>query len=214
MNNESDIPIVALRQSFQLFEQFAETAVGWDVGFRQLDHSASPFYLEQFSSPRLLYTRGRFGCSFHQLGGPTVGFRTFALQSEHCTDFRWCGEAINAHDLIVFPVGGEFESVSQSGFDIFTVSIADELLELTAQTQFQRPLSTYLGPGRQVCHRPGGVIVALRNEIQQLAVTMPNEAVAVAELEATLAYLVLACLDSGKTAAPKRTDGQRNRVCN
>jgi hypothetical protein len=36
MENKSAIPSGAFQQSFQLFEQFAEAAVGWNIGFRQL----------------------------------------------------------------------------------------------------------------------------------------------------------------------------------
>jgi hypothetical protein len=155
VENKSDVPFWARRQSFELFEQFAEAATGWDIGFRQLAHSVSPFQLEQLSTPQLLYCRAHFGCGFHQLGGPVIGFRTFALRSRDCTDFRWCDEAISSHDLIVYPVGGEFESASRPGFDIFTVSLATELLEQTAKTQFHRPLSDYLESERTICHRPG-----------------------------------------------------------
>ena len=140
VKNKSEVPFGAYRQSFELFEQFAEAAMGWDIGFRQLAHSVSPFQLEQLASPHLLYCRANFGCSFHQLGGPVIGFRTFALRSAQCTDFRWCGEAVSGHDLIVYPVGGDFESVSRAGFDIFTVSLSTKLLEQTAQTLFHRQI--------------------------------------------------------------------------
>ena len=209
MENKSGIPFGAYRQSFELFEQFAEAVMGWDIGFRQLAHSISPFQLEQLSSPQLLYCRAKFGCSFHQLGGPVLGFRTFALRSRDCTDFRWCDEAISSHDLIVYPVGGEFESASRPGFDIFTVSLSTELLEQTAQTQFHRPLSDYLETDGNICHRPGPAIFELRQTLHQLSMAIGGGANSVPGIEATLAYLVLACLDSGRIAAPNSPSRKR-----
>lgn len=209
MKKESEIPYGRSRNAFELFEHFAEAALGWDVGFRQLDCSTSPFLLEQLSSSQLLYCRAYFGSSFHQLGGPSVGFRTFALQCQGSTDFRWCGEAINGHDLIAYPVGGEFESSSRPGFDIFTVSLSTSLLERIADTVFHKPLSAFLGSERQVCHRPGTAILELRNSLHRLSRSLIDEHINVEKIEELLAHQVLACLDQGELATARVAIGQR-----
>ena len=162
-------PGLCFQQSFELFEQFSQAAQGWEMDFRQLDTIDSPFRLEQMSTTHMLYSRAYFGCRFHQLGGPVVGFRTFALHTAGSSDYRWCGEAVNRHSLVVLPVGGQFESVSERGFDIFTLSLSNELLERTAQLQFQRPLSSFIGAQGEVCRRGGSSLQRLRTRLHALS---------------------------------------------
>jgi AraC family ethanolamine operon transcriptional activator len=214
-------PGLCIRQSFPLFEQLAEATQGWEMDFRQLSAASSPFRLEQLSTPRMLYCRAYLGSQFHQLGGPALGFRTFALHSRRCSDFRWCGEAVNRHSLIVMPVGGEFESVSEPGFDIFTLSLSNTLLERTAEIQFQRPLSAFMGSSGQVCHLASARVYELRTLLHRLssdieqssaAEVLPHRAPTLTRLEQTLAQLVLACLDRGENQAPRGSRGKRAKT--
>ena len=211
-------PGLYTRQSFALFEQLEEATQGWEMDFRQLSTTSSPFRLEQLATSQMLYGRAYFGSHFHQLGGPVLGFRTFALHSRDCTDFRWCGEAVNRHSLIVLPAGGEFESVSQPGFDIFTLSLSNTLLERTAEIQFQRPLSAFMGSSGQVCHLASARVCELRalmhrisNDIERFraAGALPHNTSTLRLLEQTLAQLVLACLDRGEIQAPRGSRSKR-----
>ena len=205
-------PGLYTRQSFALFEQLAEAIQGWDMDFRQLDAAPSPYRLEQLSTSHLLYSRAYFGSHFHQLGGPVLGFRTFALRTNEGTDFRWCGETVHGHSLVVFPADGEFETVSRPGFDIFAPSLSNTLLERTAEMHFQRPLSAFMGSRGQVCHLAGARVGELRallhrlsSDIEQSSAVgaLPHSASTLSRMEQSLAYLVLACLDRGE-AQPQR----------
>jgi len=210
-----------IRQSFPLFEQLVEATRGWEMDFRQLNATSSPFRLEQLSTSQMLYCRAFFGSRFHQMGGPTLDFRTFALRSDACTDFHWCGEAVNRHSLIVLPAAGEFESVSQPGFDIFTLSLSNTLLERTAEIQFQRPLSAFMGSGGQVCHLASARVCELRallhrfsSDIEQsvAVAALPHSASTLRQLEQTLAHLVLACLDRGEIQVPRGSRSKRMKT--
>jgi AraC family ethanolamine operon transcriptional activator len=207
---------LCFKQVFPLFEQLAEATQGWDLNFRQLSATSKAFRLEQFSTDRMLFSRACFGSHFYQAGGPTLGFRTFALHSINCTDFRWCGEAVHRHSLIVFPSDGEFESVSLPGFDILTLSLSNELLEQTAELQFQRPLSAFLTSSGQVCHLATGSVRELRAQLHRLsgsleqsnvAGTLPSSASMLMEQE--LAQLVLASLERGEIQSPRGLGSRR-----
>ena len=221
MPDKNVAPGLCFRQSFQLFEQLAEASHGWDMDFRQLSANSVPYQLEQLSTAQMLYSRVHFDSHFHQVGGPVLGFRTFALASDTCSDFRWCGEAVNRQSLIVLPSDGEFESVSLPGFNIFTLSLSNALLERTAQTQFHRPLSDFIHSGRQVCHLPGERLWELRALLSRLSDDMEligraaesvHQAVTIRRLERELAMLVLACLDRGANLSPNGTRGKRMKV--
>jgi hypothetical protein len=72
--------------SFELFEQFVDASKDWELDFRQLDSANSPFRLQQMSTPRMLYARAVLDSHFYQRGGPTIGFRSFALHTNDCSD--------------------------------------------------------------------------------------------------------------------------------
>lgn len=217
-------PGLYIRQSFPLFEQMAEAIQGWQLDFRQLSSLPSPCWLEQFSTAGMLYSRASLGGHFHQMGGPILGFRTFALRTSGCTDFRWCGNAVYPHSLIVFPSGGEFESVSEPGFDIFTVSLSNALLECIAEIEFHRPLTSFFGEQGQVSHSAGGSVRRLRALLNRLSSDQGNSSVVVAEpqsslrsaeeqqTEHNLAYAVLACLEQGRHTTTRGSRSKRMKA--
>lgn len=214
-------PGLCVRQSFSLFGQMADAVQGWDLDFQQLSASSDPCWLEQFSTAEMLYSRASFGSHFHQLGGPVLGFRTFALRAQGCTDFRWCGEMVYPLSLIVFPAGGEFESVSMPGFDIFTISLSNALLTRIAESEFQRPLLTLLGEQGQVCQVAGGAVRSLRMLLHRFSNELGGRGVGVSELpgspqwrglDQVLASRLLACLDQDRATAPRDSRGNRMKA--
>jgi AraC family ethanolamine operon transcriptional activator len=209
------------RESFPLFEQMADAAQGWDLDFQQLSASADPCWLEQYSTEGMLYSRASFDSHFHQMGGPVVGFRTFALRAYGCSDFRWCDEAAYPNSLIVFPVGGQFESISSPGFDIFTVSLSNTLLARIAETEFQRSLSTLLSERGQICHLAGGTVRGLRAQLHRLSNDLGHSRVDQAEsnglfqeweVEHVVARGILECLDRSRFNTPRNSRSKRMKA--
>ncbi len=210
-----------VKRSFDFYEQLSEEVAGWDLDFRQLGRNDKPFELEQFGSRRLLYSRLNCDCSFYQMGGNPPGFRTFALQASGCSGFHWCGESIGSPRFIIFPVNGEFEANSHPGFDIFTLSISEELLDCTARLHFQRPVSDFLGAGREVCNQSANTVSELRALLHGLSanvgcwsssnVASPSES-ELALLEERLARVVLRCLERDQIGAAVGTPSKRMKA--
>lgn len=220
--NES-LAVSCFKSSFELFEQLSEATSGWDLDFRQLKRNRKAFSLEQLSTSKLLYSRAAFDSPFYQLGGPSAGFRTFALQAEESTDFRWCNEHVSRQNLIVFPVGGDFECNSQPGFNIYTLSLNETLLEEVAQAYCQRPLSDFIGSGREVCFCDPGSILSLRATLHTLSHSIgcwsdmplgPPKGVRWDALEEKLALLILQCLQGAKRTAGDKKLSKRLRALN
>jgi len=219
---EKDIaPGLCIRQSFQLFEELVLASRGWEFDFRQLSRNVIPYRLEQLSTSRMLYSRVFFGSHFHQIGGPVIGFRTFALRADNCSDFRWCGEAVHPHSLIVLPSDGEFESVSLPGFDVFTLSLCNQLLERTAEVYFQRPLSAFMGSQGQICHLAADEVRVLRALLHSLSRDVGErtlgddslrETSTRRQLEQRFAHRVLSCLGRGDASEPVRPRSKRLKV--
>lgn len=159
----------AIHFSVDLFEEFVEAVVGWEVDFRQLGPAAAPFRLSQLLCPDFLYSRAEFGCRFHQLGGPQLGHRTFALAGQDCSPFSWCGQRIARTSLIVFPSAGDFEAVSEVAFNNHTLSLSERVLRSVAERKFGQPLEEMLSAERAVHHHCGTSILRLRKKLELLA---------------------------------------------
>lgn len=224
MENSSTItPGFCLRQPFPLFEELSEAVRGWELNFRQLSATSNPFWLEQLATSQMVYARVSFDSNFHQVGGPVLGFRTFALHASGSTDYRWCGSTVTNNDLIVFPAGGEFESVSHPGFAVFTLSLSEALLERIAELEFQRSLKSVIDPTGYICRPSGTAIRKLRvllHRISEDIQHLSSSGTAFAQdsrtqrLEQRLAQLVLSCLSQGARLEPRKAGSKRLQTLN
>ena len=204
--------------SFELYEQFADAARDWELDFRQLGVANSQFRLQQMSTPRMLFSRAAIDSHFYQRGSPMIGYRTFALHTNDCTDYQWCGERADLHSLVVMPKGGEFESVSRPGFDIFTLSLSTPLLTRIAEVEFQRPLTDFIGQGGEICYRAGNALRDVRKLLHSLSeavgegrdgVASRYGVVGLSRLEHKLGHRILSCLERGELQTPRAPRSKR-----
>ena len=119
------------------FDSFAELSVmgaGWGADFRQLNASHYPSEVFQCRISSILLTHGRFGCHVDQRGTTPPGMRTIAVPSSNCSGMRWFGHTIDSGSLLIFPTHGEIDAQTRSGFDVFTLSVPEQLLMEIAQS--------------------------------------------------------------------------------
>ncbi|MCK5675677.1 MAG: helix-turn-helix domain-containing protein [Verrucomicrobia bacterium] len=116
-------------QSFSDFDELTEAGQGWNLELCKLD--AVPFHGELFQliTEDFILSRGRFNCRVKQDGEPPIGFRTFAIPASESLHMLWRAQPVSGNDLMIFPSGGELHAFSEPGFDVFTLSIAESLLE-------------------------------------------------------------------------------------
>ena len=107
------------------------------------------------------------------------------------------------------------------GFDIFTISLSNNLLTRIAELEFQRPLPTILGEQGQVCHVTGGTERSLRSLLHRLSNELRSYGVAEAEshsllhrreVEQELARRLLECLEVARVTAPRDSLGKRMKA--
>ena len=121
-------PGLLIAARFESFEEFSDTAVGWDADFRQLDSEAFKPELIQLMASSILVSRGRFGCHVSQFGQTPANMRTFAIPEKDCTAFRWFGHMVDQRALLVFPADRSIDSQSRPGFHVTTFSIPEDRL--------------------------------------------------------------------------------------
>ena len=118
-----------IQQSFSDFDELADAAQGWNLELCKLD--AVPFLGEIFQiiTPDFILSRAQFNSRVKQSGEPPAGLHTFAIPATESYRTLWRAQPITENDLMIFPAGGELHSFSNPGFDVFTLSVTDHLLE-------------------------------------------------------------------------------------
>ena len=114
---------------FRDFDELSVAAAGWDLDFVQLDAGPAPSALTQVLAPGLSIQRFRFGRSYLHRGASPPNMRTFGLVAPHVQNVRMFGDDLTPLDLALFRSGGEFESVSQPGYEALGISIDATLLD-------------------------------------------------------------------------------------
>jgi AraC family ethanolamine operon transcriptional activator len=205
-----------LNSSYSIFEEMAEAVSGWNLDFIQLSGSEGVSGLQQIGTANMLYSRARLSAKFEQRGGPSQGWRTFALMAPSCSELKWCAQGITKRSLIVFPKNGDFSSVSQPGFNMYTVSFSELLLEKTADLFFKKSLHELLGDQRQVVHCSPENTSTLKKYFSRLShhFNATGDLLSIKELveiESSLCVHLLHCLDSSPSRwrPPKPTRRHR-----
>ena len=139
-------PIHAAQLRFGSFDDFAEATRGWDLDWRQLDRGRLKAELLHVASPDASIFRVAFNRSFLQRGGSPEGMLTFGLLGESVGEIGWYRGRAAADNLLVFNSGGDYESVSQPGFNAHTLSFSEEHLDRVAA---HLDLPVILSPYRQ-----------------------------------------------------------------
>jgi len=130
---ESGTAAFSHRMDFTEFDHLAEAARDWDLRLQKL--GMHPFWgrLDQVLLGRARVSRARFGSSLLQEGSSPPGMRTFGVPARSSEEYRWRNHRVTPELLLLFPRGGEFRSISGSGFDSYPISVApDYLVEVAA----------------------------------------------------------------------------------
>ena len=169
-------------RSFSDFDELADAGKGWNLELCKLD--AVPFQGELFQliTKDFILSRGQFNCRMKQSGEPPIGFRTFAIPATESLSMLWRRNPVTENDLMIFPAGGELHAFSEPGFDVFTLSASESLLEkFVKMRRFQ---------GLEVLHGNPKSMDRLRQLLHQTAQRLESVEVAKNALLHQLAQLV------------------------
>jgi AraC-like DNA-binding protein len=116
-------------------------ALGFELGFRQLDNSDPSIPATALIGENIALTRMRFVTGFHQLGSPPAGMLTFGVP---VTGLRsWFGRAYRTSSILPFNQNIGIDGVSGKGFEAFTISFAEDYLADIASS-YRIPIPRYL----------------------------------------------------------------------
>lgn len=200
---------ILVDRSFDDFDDLTASTRHWDLDFRQLDRGQFHGELLQLMVGRIQVGEARFERSLQQHGASPLGMRTFVIPASSAVKFNWRRHDVTANDLLLFPSNGELESVSNTDFHIFTMSVPDELLVPSDQTDEPPQLSWEKLPGSpclpQLRSLLANVISAARTDSGFLKV-----AEIVAELEHELISLLSQTICSTTSSPIRIPDRKRD----
>lgn len=121
--------LIALDARFDDLDVFANTVRDWDLDFRLMEPNGFSGRVRQLVSADVLLAHARFERRLDQAGATPPGFKTFVIPGARCHGFWWRGYQASTDSLLAFPRGSELRSASFSDFEVYTVSVRNELLE-------------------------------------------------------------------------------------
>lgn len=129
MLDKKDKKVLYLRHKFDDFEHLHESAAKWSLDFKQLDSGNFLAEMMMLNMEDIQLSYSHFNRKFDQKGNTPAGYRTFAIPANRNQSFIARGQQVNSNNLMVFPKSGEIDGISFPGFEVFTLSIAEELID-------------------------------------------------------------------------------------
>jgi len=121
-------PMVMVNEQYEDAESFGRGA-GWDIDFRQLERGPLRASVLSFGHQEIMVFRVEFNRSFHQLGHPPAGFRTFGFPDVESGVLRYKCTEIKPGGLINFNFEKGLDSVNPPGqFGGFVLCFSEQVL--------------------------------------------------------------------------------------
>lgn len=152
------------------FDACADALLAWEIEATQLDHGPFEGELIQVRSPAALVSEVTFGRALHQKGEPPRGMRTLGVPADPAQRIFFQRKWNRGNQLMIFPRGGELDSVSLAGFHVFSISFEEdrmsEICHALSGTDYPGLLS-----GREVANSTSGGMHSLRHAIRRLMIS-------------------------------------------
>ena len=177
MSSEQTIgePAYLIHRRFGDFDEFCENAVKWDLDYRQVERGDFTSELLMAGSSQIQFAHVRLGRRLIQQGAAPAGMRTFGLLTARDSHIFWRGQHVTGDDLFLFPVGGELNSVTQSDFDAFALSLTEDIVA-DACHSLELPALDELQKGDEVFRVDAQELARLRQFLTRISKSLTNDA--------------------------------------
>jgi len=207
--------IPLLLTEFSDVEELCASVRSWELDFRPLvvsKHCSAAFNIFQQCYGPLEIGHAKFSASIDQRGAPPSDCWTFVILEESMRQLWWRGHDVDSETMLIFPIGGEFNSFSGPDFEVYTISIHEERIACVCE-RFRLPLP----PSRlraETTHPPSALLLALRRRLRQLRKQPDHD---VMQAMFLVEDLVLAWLgtfaEQSRLRPPMRTRDRAIRKC-
>lgn len=121
--------IILLRQRFDDFDHYQETAHRWSLDFKQMDNGRFQGDLILLDVNKIQLASTVYNRKFEQGGITPKGFRSFAIPFDNPELLIWRGKRLSNNNMVVFPKSREVNAISEPGFSVYTISLAQEIID-------------------------------------------------------------------------------------
>jgi AraC family ethanolamine operon transcriptional activator len=156
----NQIDSLQIKSHFDNFEEFSQIVQGWGLDFKQMDRGRFCANLHQIITPEVLISRVHFNRHLTQNGIQPPGMRTFGIMAEKATPFVWRKQEMMRDRLAIFPKNSELYAASIEGFHVYTISLAEYVVEEKLHQNGHPALTAKL--------KLGGVVEAETSKLQSL----------------------------------------------
>lgn len=208
--------IVVQDERFALFDELAEK-VSWTLECVQLRASEGNFELFQIKSPDIQLARVKLAAPFVQRGTAVNGYRTFGLMAPGSAEVSWCNRRITQTSIVVFPLSGQYQSVSQPGLHVYTISVSEQLLQRVAREYFQCAPEVLLQDEGQILQCRADQISLIRLLFCQLSERAKPEfgaycPLACQDIAVNLCQQILRCVEDSAVAKREKCATRRQKA--
>ncbi|QTN37870.1 AraC family transcriptional regulator [Cryomorphaceae bacterium] len=119
---------------FNDLDLLRENVVDWNLDFLPLGAGKFEFSITQGFLETIMIGQGNFYGKLEQQGLTPEGFRTFVIPAFDNVHYTWRNKPLHGRSLSLFPTNGELFSISDSSFNVYTLSFRQDV--------FQRILAT------------------------------------------------------------------------
>ena len=173
-NKKGFLPSILLEARYRDIESLGLDA-GWKIDFRQLEPGPLEARLLMIGHSDISVLRVEFNRSFHQLGEPPGGYRTFGLPDTEAGELRWSGAVTPPGVLINFNYERMLDTANTGPFGGFVLMFRDALLSRACDSLgVAEPLLEEAGEHR-FWFPEGGHVGRLRGLLRTLQTVAENE---------------------------------------
>lgn len=110
------------------FDAFCENVRNWDLDYQQLESGRFTSELLNFGNNKTQFTHARLTRRMIQRGTCPKGLITFGILADPSIQIHWRNTDITNDMLFVFPDNGELNSITQSDFDVYAISLSEDTI--------------------------------------------------------------------------------------
>jgi len=121
---------ILISRSYAEFEEFDADTREWQVETAMLNRGG--FRADVLHAINMArghhFAHARMDGHVRQEGEPPCGLRTICVPGDDRLSMDWRHQHVAGDDMLVFPPGGELQGVLRPGFDMFFISMRDDVL--------------------------------------------------------------------------------------
>lgn len=205
-----------MRVTVRDIEEVNQMDTGWDLDFMQVSGGPLHGEISMLKTDRAQLGSIWFNRTVRQRGVCPPGTVTFALVTDPSIHIKWCGREVDGSQLLVFPVGDEFESVSYGDFAVYTFSVERSRLLLEME-KHGLDATSLVSTGRKAIKMEGNALHWVREGLLQLTSRLdPNGKVPhlfAARLERELVAIAIQGLASTVSHTPSSQRFRDDVLC-